>query len=191
MPSLQDIANQMNNTLNQIQTNTSSSAATDVLIKADTGALKTELAELIAQDQADFSNLSAGLAKVIDEQKAANALLDYERQQNDTMICWLTKIAGLLCTIIHRLDAGIEIETQIRDDVRQMKATEELVHGTETVEVLRRFELSKRISECCPKPTPDPRPCFEPCVEPPYVPYKPQVGDYQPLPPVQNPGGVK
>jgi hypothetical protein len=183
VPSLQDTANQINNTLTQIQTNTSTSAATDLVIK-------TEIATLVAQEQADFSNLSAGLAKIIDEQNETNALLNYERQQNDTIICWLTKIADLLCTVVHRLDTEIEIETGIHDDVKQMKATGELVYGSQTVEVLRLCELNKRVSECCPKPKPDPKPCFEPCTEPPYAPYKPQTGDYQPLPPVQqNPAG--
>ena len=191
MPSLQDVANQMNATLSQIQTNTSSSAATDVQIKADTGVLRTELQTLIFQEQLDFSNLSNGLAKIIDEQKETNALLNYERQQNDTIICWLSKIARLLCTVIHRLDTEIEIDAKIAEDVKQMKATFELVYGTETVEVLRRCELSKRIAECCHKPEPEPKPCFEPCTEPPYVPYKPTVGDYQPLPPPQTIPGTK
>jgi hypothetical protein len=185
VPSVQDIANQVNNTLNQIQTNTSSSAATDVLINEG-------IATLIAQEQADFSNLSAGLAKIIDEQNQTNALLNYQRQQNDTMICWLAKIADLLCTVVRRLDAGVEIDASIRADVRQMTATGELVHGSQTVEVLRRFELDKRVSECCCKPAPEPKPCFEPCTEPPYVPYQPQTGAYQPLPPVQpNPVGTR
>lgn len=160
-------------------------------IKADTGALKTELASLITQDQTDFSNLSAGLAKIIDEQSATNALLDYERQQDDTIVCWLSKIADLLCTVVHRLDTEIGIQSKIRDDIKQIKETGELVHGSETVEVLRRLELSERIANCCDKPKPEPKPCFEPCAEPPYVPYKPQVGNYQPLPPVQNPAGIK
>lgn len=188
MPSLQDVANQMNATLSQIQANTSSSAATDVQIKADTGVLRTEIQSLILQEQVDFTNLSNGLAKIIDEQKETNALLNYERQQNDTIICWLGKIAGLLCTVIHRLDTEIEIDVKIAEDVKQMKATFELVYGTETVEVLRRFEMSKRIAECCNKPAPEPKPCFEPCKEPPFVPYKPTVGDYQPLPPQTIPG---
>jgi hypothetical protein len=162
-----------------------------VQIKADTGALKTELASLITQDQTDFSNLSAGLAKIIDEQSATNALLDYERQQDDTIVCWLSKIADLLCTVVHRLDTEIGIQSKIRDDIKQIKETGELVHGSETVEVLRRLELSERIANCCDKPKPEPKPCFEPCAEPPYVPYKPQVGNYQPLPPVQNPAGIK
>ena len=69
MPSLQDIANQVNNTLTQINTNTANCATTEALIKGDTADLNSKLATLISQEQVDFANLSAGLAKVIDERR--------------------------------------------------------------------------------------------------------------------------
>jgi hypothetical protein len=84
MLDLGTIANQINTTLSQIQTNTSDSATTE--IKGDTADLRAKLDTLIAQDQTDFASLSAAIAKIIDEQKETNYLLNYERQQNDTMI---------------------------------------------------------------------------------------------------------
>lgn len=188
MPSLQDIANQVNNTLTQINTNTGNCATTEALIKGDTADLNSKLATLISQEQVDFANLSAGLAKVIDEQKETNLLLDYQRQQNDTVICWLTTIANLLCRADRDLEKLIGIESDTRNQVKYIREIEELVHGEEAMEVLRREELAKKIGECCPKKTPDPEPCFQGCGEPPFVPYKPQVPGYTPLPQPTIPG---
>lgn len=187
MADLGTIANQINTTLSQIQTNTSDSATTEALIKGDTADLKTKLDTLIAQNQTDFANLSAGIAKMIDEQKETNYLLNYQRQQNDTVICWLTNIANMLCCVCRDLNEEIEILGGIRHSVEVVKEIEELVHGTEAVEVHRGEELREKIRECCKQPKPEPKPCFEPCQEPGFTPYPGRVPDYNPLPQPQNP----
>jgi hypothetical protein len=182
MPSLQDIANQINNTLTQINTNTGNCATTEALIKGDTADIRNEINTLIGVTTVGFASLSEGLAKVIDEQKETNVLLDYERQQNDTIICWLTTIANLLCRADRDLEKLIEVETDVRSNVRVIRQIEELVHGEEGMEVLRRDELAAKLAKCCPDKPVDPPPCFQPCEEPPFRPYKPQVPDYKPLP---------
>jgi len=183
VPSLADIANDIKNILNQVQTNTQNTAATDALIKADTGDIRTSVHTLIADEEAGFVSLSNGLAAMIDQQKATNSLLDYERRQNDTIICWLTNIADLLCRSLHRQDMQLEIQAAMEKELRQIKDTQELVYGTETVEVLKRYEIEARLEKCCPCPKPEPEPCYVPCQEPKFQPYEPQVPPYKPLPP--------
>ncbi len=183
MPSLTDIANQVNNTLNQIQTNTQDTATTVGQVKGDTADIKNTLNVLVANNQAGFVSLSNGLAAIIDQQKATNNLLDYNRQQNDTMICWLANIADVLCRMLHRLDKQVALQTSMDGSLQQIKETFELVYGTETVEVLKRRELQARLDKCCPEKEPEPEHCYEPCREPDYKPYDPRVPEYKPLDP--------
>jgi len=182
MPSLTDIANQVANTLNQIQTNTASTDSTTGLIKGDTADIKSGINALNTITQTDLTNLSNGLAVMIQQEKVADNLLDFNRQQNDTIICWLSKIATLLCSMLQRLDRQIEIQEEAEDSVEQIKDTLELVYGTETVEVLKNRELRERIEKCCPKPHPEEKPCFEPCEEPGFKPYTPDPATFTPLP---------
>ncbi len=182
MPTLTEIANEVKNTLNQIQTNTLDTASTVGLVKGDTADIKNELNSLIAIDQAGFANLSNGLAVVIEQEKVTNNLLDFNRLQNDTMICWLTTIADLLCRMLHRLNTQVQLQTAIEDEIREVRDILELVHGTETVEVEKQRELQARLDECCPKPQPEPEKCYDPCRTPIFKPYDPRPGDFKPLP---------
>jgi hypothetical protein len=191
MPSLTDIANQINATLTQIQTNTQNTDSTTVLIRADADQIKISLNTLIANEQTDFTNLSNGLAVVIALQTISNQLLDFERQQNDTTICWLTKIADLLCRQLHRLDSQLELEKRMECSLEQMKETFELVYGSQTVEVLRRRELEKRLEECCPEKEPEPEKCYDPCGSPVFKPGNQNLPPWQPLPAQSGPGTVK
>lgn len=191
MPSLTDLANDINNTLTQIQTNTLNAANTDAAIKTDTGDMRNSLHTLITVDQTGFVSLSNGIAAMIDQQKATNALLDYERKQNDTIICWLTNIANVLCESLHTQQQQLAVQTAMERSLDEMKEIMELVNGTAAVEVLRRRELEQKINACCPPKKPQPGPCFEPCHEPGFVPYKPQVPDYKPLPQPNTPGQPK
>ena len=186
MPTLTQIANEVNNKLSQIVTNTQSTASTAGLIKGDTADIKNSLTTLNTNVQTGFANLGSGIAVVIDQQKVTNNLLDHNRQQNDTIICWLINIADLLCRILHRLNAQLLLQISMDDSLRQIKETLELVHGTETVEVLKRRELKKQIEECCPPEQPQPEPCYEKCRTPDFRPIDQRVPDYKPLDPPQH-----
>lgn len=191
MPSLTDLANDINNTLTQIQTNTQDSVATEAAIKADTGDMRSTLHTLSTVEQGGFVSLSNGIAAIIDQQKATNALLDYERKQNDTIICWLTNIANVLCQSLHTQQQQLLVETATGEAIKEMKDIMELVHGTAAIEVLRQRQLQQQINTCCPPKKPEPGPCFETCREPDFVPYKPQTPEYKPLPPASVPGQPK
>lgn len=187
MPTLTEIANQVNNTLTQINTNTQDTASTAGMIKGDTADIKNSLNTLNTNLMAGFVNLSSGIAVVIDQQKATNNLLDINRQQNDTIICWLANIADVLCRMLHRMNRQVELQTAMEDSLRQVRETLELVYGSETVEVLKRRELKARLDECCPPQEPRPEPCYELCRLPDYKPYDPKVPDYKPLQPDTQP----
>lgn len=189
MPTLTDIANEVNNKLSQINTNTQSTASTAGLIKGDTADIKNSLTTLNTNMQTGFANLGSGIAVVIDQEKVTNNLLDYNRQQNDTIICWLVNIADLLCRILHRLNTQVILQTSMDDSLRQIKETLELVHGTETVEVFKQRELRKQIEKCCPPEPPRPEPCYEPCKLPDFRPFDPKDRDYKPLDPPREQRG--
>ena len=189
MPTLTEIANQVNNKLSQIDTNTQSTASTAGLIKGDTADIKNSLTTLNTNVQTGFANLGSGIAVVIDQQKVTNNLLDFNRQQNDTIICWLVNIADLLCRILHRLNTQVVLQTSMDDSLRQIKETLELVHGTETIEVFKRRELKRQIEKCCPPEEPKPEPCYEPCRIPDFRPFDPRNPDFKPLDPPREPHG--
>ncbi|HXO30266.1 MAG TPA: hypothetical protein VOA80_23160 [Thermoanaerobaculia bacterium] len=182
MPSLTDVANQIEATLTQIQSNTQDTSATALLIHGDTDQMKASLTTLIANNQADFANLSTGLSVIVAQQQIGNDLLDFERRQNDTIICWLTTIADLLCRQLNRLNTQIELEIRMAHALEQIKETLELVHGSQTVAVLRRHELEERLEECCPRRQPEPERCFDPCESPVFKPSRPPLPEWQPLP---------
>ena len=182
MPSLTDLANDINNTLTQIKTNTQNSAATEATIEGDTSDIRNTLHTLVTVDQTDLASISNGIAAMIDQQKATNTLLDYERRQNDTIICWLTNIANVLCQSLHVQQQQLNVESRMAGSLSEIKEILELVHGSAAVEVMRMRKLQHEIEVCCPPQKPDPAPCFQPCSEPKFKPYDPQVPDYRPLP---------
>jgi len=170
MPSLTDIANQVNNTLSQIQTNTSSSDTTLALVKGDTADLKIRADTLIATNQAGFSNVSAGIQSMISRQDQTNAALDFHRQQFDTIICWLTSITDLLCRQLRRLNSILDVDENSLLALEILRDISQLVHGHEAVEVEKLGAIRSRLEVCCPPREPDPEPCGEPCASPKHSP---------------------
>lgn len=193
MASLTDIALNIQNTLNAIQSNTANTESAVLQVKADTGAMNLKLDALKAVNQAGFFNLSLGLAQVINQQFVTNQQLKHQIAQNDIIICWLEIIANLLCDIRRRLDASYAVQVKIEECLELLKDITELVHGSEAIQAHSHKELETRIEECCPPPRPEPKPCFEVCPEPPRGPEVPRP-DYRPLPRPEDqpntPGGT-
>ena len=180
MTTLADIANQINNTLSQINTNTQDTATTAGQIKGDTADIKNRLDALKASLDAGIVVLAGGLFAIHESQKQANVLLEDNVEQNQSIICWLHKQADLLCGISHRLDTQIAIQTQTRDAAIKQEKIIELVHARETLEVDRLAELQQALLKCCPPPPVKPEPCFEPCPEPKLRRYDPRGQDWTP-----------
>jgi hypothetical protein len=180
MATLADIANQVNNTLSQINTNTQDTATTAGQIKGDTADIKLRLDDIKATIQSGVVVLAGGLFAIHQAQKQANALLEANVQQNETMICWMKTQADLLCRILHRMNTQIEIQTATRDAVVKLEKVMELVHARETLEVNRAEELRSEIERCCPPKQPEPEACFKGCPEPDIQRYDPKGQDWTP-----------
>src|SRR5436305_89768 len=166
MGSIQDVADQVNNKLDQINANTQSTANTLGLIKGDTSDIKNKLDALHATLQSGVVVLANGLFAIFEAEKKGNSLAEVQVGQNKTMICWLDNIAALLCDIKRKLNMQIEIQQAIEQETERLKKLADRVHASETVEVERLEELERELRKCCPPQPVPPEPCPEPCRQP-------------------------
>lgn len=174
MPSLADVANDLKGLLGDIKNNTAATTAS--------------VNQLVNINVAGFANLSAGMAVIIDRVQETNALLDENRQQNDTIICWLTNMANVLCEQLRRLEAQEILQRSMNAHLERLEAIDHLVHAREFVEVLAQEETNRRIDECCPPDRPAPTPCFEACPSPKHRPFPHSGAKFEPLPPPSHIG---
>jgi hypothetical protein len=175
MPSLEDVANDLKGLLGDIKDNTNQT-------NAEVNQTNAEVNTLIGVDQGGFANLSSGLAVMIDRLQEANHLLDENRLQNDTIICWLTNIAKVSCEQLHVLQAQAELQRSMDAHLGRLEAIAHLVNAREYVEVLEAEAANARIDACCPPEPPEPKPCFEACPSPKFKPFKHSDVTFTPLP---------
>jgi hypothetical protein len=173
MPSLQDVANQIKDDLDQIKGSTALTAG-----RIDT---------LTQHLDADTATLAQGLFAIWEVEKQSAQLLDDNVVQNETIICWLQTQADLQCRILRRLDTLIDIDTATRDAVVKMEKILELVHAKETLEVDNLAAVQAQVTACCPPPEKQPEPCYEACREGKLQRYQPKGQDWQPP---QAPGRI-
>jgi len=166
MPSLQDVANQIKDDLDQVKASTALTAA-----RVDT---------LTQHLDAGVVTLAQGLFAILEVEKQSAVLLEDNVQQNETIICWLQTQADLQCRILRRLDTLIQIDTVTRDSVVRLERVLEIVHARETLEVKRLDAAEAKIAACCPPKPPEPEPCYEPCREGKINRYEPKGQDWQP-----------
>lgn len=183
MTSLADVANDIKGLLEDVKTNTSTTATRVQQTNTKLDTLNNKVDQLIAVDQNGFTNLSQGLAVLIDEGLETIHLLDVNRQQNDTIICWLSKIAEVECQQLHRLDTLVDIERAEAADAKKVRRILELVHAREALEVEHAEEMEAHMERCCPTPPKPVEPCFDPCKSDDYKPYKPKNRSFTPLHP--------
>jgi hypothetical protein len=174
------VANQINDTLHQINVSTQETDATATAIKGNTDDIKTRLDGIKASVENGFLLLANGLFAIHEAQKQANALLEDNVEQNQTIICWLKTEADLLCRILRRLDTQIDIQTETRDAVVKQAKVLELVHARETLEIDRTDQLHAEMLKCCPPPKQPPEHCYDGCDEPRLVRYEPKGQDWAP-----------
>ena len=175
MASLEDVGNDIKAVLQDVKNNT---AQTNTELNDVLGAVNT----LINVDEAGFVNLSTGLAVLIDRANETVALLDDNRKQNDTIICWLTHVAEIECKQLHVLEtsaaaAGVDgpPPAAARGD-RPARPRPRVRRDPQ-----RRGQPGARVARCCPPDVPEPTPCFEPCPSPKYRPYKRDDVQFEPL----------
>jgi hypothetical protein len=182
MPSIADVANDIKGLLDDVKNNTNQTNVEINTLNSEVNTLIGKVDTLIGVDQIGFANLSSGLGVVIDRLQEANHLLDANRRQNDTIICWLTNIANVGCEQLRVLQAQAALQRSMDAHLGRLESIAHLVHAREYVQVLENEATNARIDACCPPETPDPGPCFEACPSPRYRPFEHSDVTFTPLP---------
>lgn len=198
MPSIQDVADQINARLDQVATNTANTAQNTADNLAVSQNILNELVQANGRlSQIDntlatgFANLSQGLSALIQVQLVALDLLDHNRKQNDTIICELVNNNELLCNIMRKLGHQLRLSEASLKSIERIEGITERVHCSEAGDYDRNRDLIRRIEECCPpKPIPEEK-CPEPCEVPEYRERKPSGQDWNPLPTPKQPDPVR
>lgn len=176
MPSIQDVADQINTRLNQIVTNTANTAqntadnlAVSQDIRNELIQANSRLSQLDNTLAAGFANLSQGLFALLQVQHAALELLDHHRKQNDTIICELGNSNDLLCNIMRKLGRQLRLSEKALESILRSEGITERVHSTEAADYDRHLELTRKMEKCCPpEAVPEeecPRACEAPIAE--------------------------
>jgi hypothetical protein len=194
MPTVQDIANQINARLDAINQNTSITAQNTTAILGVTQDIRSQVQEVnsrlagIRDDlQLGFANLSQGLFAIAELQRAANVLLDHHRRQNDTIICELTNAGVLLCGITRKLTQQLEMSAVMLTSVKRLEGIAEREQAAAAADYDRLRALKQSVEACCPPLGEPVEPCPEPCDRPDFRPHRPEGQGWQPLPTPQRP----
>ena len=182
MPSIQDVADQINTRLNLIQTNTANTANNTADIRNELTQTNNRLNQVNNTLANGFANLSQGVFALLQVQIAALGLLDHNRQQNDTIICELANTNDLLCNIMRSLGRQVRSSEEALKLVQEIAGILERVHCCEAVEFFRNRELMQKMEECCPREQVPEEPCPERCRVPDFRERQPSGLDWKPLP---------
>jgi hypothetical protein len=183
MPSIQDVADQINARLDLISTNTANTAQNTADIRSRLDQTNNRLAQIDNTLAAGFANLSQGLFAILQVEIVALELLDQNRKQNDTIICELRHSNQLLCNIMRKFGRQLQLSEATLKSVLRIEGISERVHCCEAGDYDRGLEMMKRIEECCPPKRLPEEPCPEACPAPEYRERKPGGLDWKPLPP--------
>ncbi len=190
MPSIQDVADQINARLDQVATNTANTAQNTADIRNELVQTNSRLSQIDNTLAVGFSNLSQGLFALLQVQLAALDLLDHNRKQNDTIICELVNSNELLCNITRKLGRQLRLSEASLKSVERIEGITERVHCCEAAEYDRNRDLIRKMEECCPpKQVPEER-CPEVCKTPIFRERQPSAQDWKPLPAPQRPDPV-
>lgn len=113
-----------------------------------------------------FAAMSAGFVGVHARQDITNALLRYEIEQNDTIICALEHISKNTCELVNYAARQTSLQESIAADTAAQRHMFATVHADAALALARESELRQQIEMCCPT-KPPPAPCaYEPCPAP-------------------------
>jgi hypothetical protein len=190
MPSIQDVADQINARLDQIQTNTANTAQNTADVRNELIQTNNRLNQVNNTLTNGFANLSQGLFALLQVQIAALGLLDINRQQNDTIICELANSNDLLCNIMRKFGRQIRLSEETLKFVEETAGILERVHCCEAIDYHRHKELVEKMEECCPPERIPEEPCPQRCPVPVFRDRQPTGQDWKPLPtPSRQPEG--
>lgn len=180
MPSIQDVANQINAKLDGINQNTQDTVGVGNQIRGDLATITTRLDALDAHVQQGLADVSAGLFAIWELHKATNAVLEHHTRQHDTLICLLENTNELLCGMTRKLTRQLEHSERALASLERVEGIAERVHAEAAGDVDRAAQIEARLLECCPPERPEPERCPEPCPVPEHRPYDPQGQDWRP-----------
>jgi hypothetical protein len=196
MPSLQDVADQINAKLDSINSNTQLTAVNT----AETLEVAKEIRDLSQQangtltairDELEegFANLSQGLFALVELERASLHLLDHHRRQHDTIICELVNANDTLCGMTRKLTTQLTLSEFALVALRRLDGIAGRVHADAAGGYDRDRSLRDQIEACCPPTEPEPEPCPPSCDRPTFEPRPPEGQDWKPLPPARDPIG--
>lgn len=116
--------------------------------------------------QATTAAVQTGFSELYSLVNYTDQLLQYEIAQNNTIICYLGKIAQQTCALLNEAALQTAAQQAMRADIHDLKQLYELANPAAAVEQHRLDELKAQVEKCCPPPVPEP-PCkFQTCDEP-------------------------
>lgn len=166
MPSIQDVADQINAKLDQINQNTADTVAVSNGIRNDI--------------QTGVAVLANGLFAIWETQKVTNSILDHHSDQNDTIICLLENTNELLCGMTRKLTHQLDLSEQLLKSMKRVEGIAERVQPAAAGDYDRLVALQAQMLECCPPDEVKPEPCPEACAVRPPKPYQPKGQDWKP-----------
>lgn len=181
MPSIQDVADEINAKLDQINQNTADTVAVGNGIRSDLTQVNTKLDTLDNHLQAGMAQLSSGLFAIWEQHKVTNAILEHQSHQNETIICLLENTNEVLCGMTRKMTRQLDLSELQLASVKRIEGITERVHAAAAGDFDRNTELEAKILECCPLEEPELEPCPEPCPVPKARPYKPKGQDWKPV----------
>ena len=113
MPSIQDVADQINAKLDSINNNT---AQTVTRLNAIDNRLNTIDNHL----QAGVNELANGIFAIVELLKVTNSILDHHTNQNNTIICELKNTNDLLCGITRKLTTQLDLSEQMVQSLKRV-----------------------------------------------------------------------
>lgn len=182
MPSIQDVADQINAKLDSISNNTAATVAVGNNIRNDLAQTNAKLDNLDNHVQAGVNELANGIFAVFELLKLTNSILEFHSNQNNTIICELKNTNHLLCDITRKLTTQLDLSEQMVKSLKRVEGIAERSEPAAAGDYDRDLAVSERISECCPPPEQQPEPCPQTCLLPEPVPFKPQGQDWKPTP---------
>ena len=122
MPSIQDVADQINARLNLIVTNTQNTAQNTADIRNELQQANAQLGQIENTLAVGLANISQGLFGLLQVQLAAFAELEQNRKQNDTIICELVNANELLCNIMRKAGKLVVLGEATLTSVKRIEA---------------------------------------------------------------------
>lgn len=194
MPSIQDVADQINAKLDSVSTNTLNTAKNtkDTFNEVKVVGSKIDdtndhLGQIDFDIKDGFSNIGQGISQLIDLARASLAVQIHQVKQNDTIICLLENNNELLCGMTRKLTKQLEFSEASLVSLLRVEGIEERVHSDAAADYDRHLKIAERMEECCPHPETPVEPCPQACPKPGFELPKFEVRGWKPLPEPKEP----